>query len=100
MKLRNLFRQKRNDKELPAVVNASPEEKPQPIFLRRRARFTGWFPDIRMRRGVQQAIERKQRSQRLAFIYQSMRQGVQVRNEFRALQLAGRAERLAAQLSA
>lgn len=55
------------------------------------------FTDPRMARGVQTAMERKQRPARLAFIYGSIMQGNRVRRAFRLTQLERRGSFLAAE---
>jgi hypothetical protein len=55
-----------------------------------RFRSRKWHPDIRMRRGIEKARELKQRGTRLARILASQLQGIEVRNRFRADQLADR----------
>lgn len=42
-----------------------------------------WHPDVRMRRGISLARERKQRPARLAFIAESQRQGIAIANKLR-----------------
>lgn len=51
------------------------------------------FTDKRMQRGVQVAMERKQRPARLAAIYASMRRGVEIAKERRAAYLKRRGAR-------
>jgi hypothetical protein len=48
------------------------------------------FPSKRMRRGVQQAVERAKRPGRLAWIYESCKQAREIRDGFRKRQLVRR----------
>jgi hypothetical protein len=78
-------------------VALSPRQ-PIPRVPRRRSR--GWNPDIRMRRGVQKSLEKKQRLGRLTWIRGSVRQAITIALRRRRSQVldreTGRHERMLA----